>query len=122
VSNLDNVLNRIYCLSQEASSTVINLRAYPHIVKNTGSYQLYSLLKELHLSTLEAYKNMRFDSQENNLDSNLVEILSKEPDLERTYGTLINNISLPPDHFLVRKLNMQVNKILLTLKKLDQFT
>lgn len=59
VSNLDNVLNRIYCLSQEAQSTVINLRSFPHIAKNSYSYQLCEHLHELNIKTLRAFKDIQ---------------------------------------------------------------
>jgi hypothetical protein len=122
VSNLDNVLNSIYCLSQEACFTVANLRLYPHIARISESHRLYLLLDELHAHTLEAFKASKLDYLDNDLDAYLSELVTKGSVIEETCGTLITTASLPSDHVLVRKLRSQVNTILLMLIKLSQIS
>lgn len=120
MKNLDNIFNRIYCLSQEAASTVNNLRVYPEIVKNSNSYELYVLLEELHLSTLKVFTDLRLDLLKKDLNIHLAEILSKRPAIEKTYRAFVHRITLPSDHFLVRKLRVQINIILLAFSELDR--
>lgn len=116
MKSIDNVLNNLYCLSQGATSTIINLRAYPHIFKNPNSHRLFQLFKELHLDILDVYKYIQLENSEENLDIYLSKISVKTTVIEETYEALISTISLPSDHILVKKLRLQVNNILSTVK------
>lgn len=120
MKNLDSILNRIYCLSQEAAATVNNLRAYPEIVKNSNSYELYTLLEELHLGTLSLFTDLRLELVKKDLNIHLAEILSKRSIIKKTYTAFVNKITLPSDHFLVKKLRVQINIILLAFLELDR--
>jgi hypothetical protein len=65
VNKYENILNRIYCLSQEACSTITNLRLVPGITKDINSYRLYVLIEKLNEDTFEAFKVDTIIIQEN---------------------------------------------------------
>jgi hypothetical protein len=61
VDKYANILNRIYCLSQEACSTIASLRAVPNVAKDINSFRINLLLEKLHDNTLEAFKATSID-------------------------------------------------------------
>lgn len=122
MNNISNVLNNIYCLSQGAASTIINLRAYPQIAKNSDSHKILMILKELHQCTLITCMDIECDLLEKSLEIHLSKIFSEGRALEDIYLLFINNISLPENHILVKKLRLQLGNLLSSLIKLDQIS
>jgi hypothetical protein len=122
VNNISSVLNNIYCLSQGAASTITNLRAYPQIAKNADSHKILMILKELHQCTLITCMDIECDLMEKSLENHLSEIFSEGQALEDIYLLFINNIPLPENHILVRKLRLQLSNLLSSLIKLDQLS
>jgi hypothetical protein len=117
--NLESKINSIYCLSQEASSTITNLRAYPHIANNLDIYRLYMLLWKLQVSSLEAFKAVKLNRRENIY---LTEIFSIASDIEKTYELFRQTAGLPSDHAMNTKLKFQIENLVLMLLKLSQLS
>lgn len=115
MSNIDIVLNSIYCLSYETLSNLTNLRLYPNILKNPYSKKLDILLNELQANTLQAFKEIKLSLEERDFSIHLREVFSAGYEVQKTYVTFISTADLPQDHILVRKLKLQVNNILFML-------
>lgn len=122
VNRINNVLNNIYCLSQGAASTIINLRAYPQVAKNSLSHKLLILFKELHKNTLITCMDIECNLLEKNLAVHLSEIFTKWQAIGEIYILFMNDISLPANHILVRKLRMQLHNLQSALIKLNQLS
>ena len=117
--DLESKINSIYCLSQEASSTITNLRAYPYIANNLDIYRLYMLLWKLQVSSLEAFKVIKLNHIENIY---LTEIFSMTSDIEKTYELFSHTVRLPSDHAMNTKLKLQIENLVLMLLKLSQLS
>lgn len=122
MKRINSVINNIYCLSQGAASTIINLRAYPQVAKNSDSYKLLMHLKKLHQCALVTCMDIECDLLEKSLEVHLSEIFVEGQAVEDIYMLFINNISLPENHILVRKLRMQLDNLLSALIKLNQIS
>jgi hypothetical protein len=115
--NLESKINSIYCVSQEASSTITNLRTYPYIANNLEIYRLYMLLWNLQVSSLEAFKTVKLNRRENIY---LTEIFSMASDIEKTYELFRLTAGLSSDHAMNTKLKFQIENLVLMLLKLSQ--
>jgi hypothetical protein len=118
VSNLNAILNRIYCLSQKAQYTVGNLRSYPHVAKNTYSYLLCEYLDNLNMKTLRAFTDIQLSSLHEDFHIYLDDLFSESSGIEETYAMFIKSIDLESDHILIKKLKSQIDSILVMLIKL----
>jgi hypothetical protein len=118
VSKDENILNSIYCLSQEACSTLTKLRLIPNIAKDINSYRLYVLLENLLTDALEAFKTMTLDLSEVYLNEYIEELFSIGSIIKETYQIFKVTADMPNENRMIKKLEHQIDSLLLVLFKL----
>lgn len=120
MNRINSILNNIYCLSQGAASPIINLRAYPQVAKNSDIHKLLMHIRDLHEDALIICMDIEGHLLENRLETHLSGMFIKGQAIEEIYIVFVNNISLPENHILVKKLRSQLNNILSAILKLEQ--
>jgi hypothetical protein len=120
VGKYEKFLNSIYCLSEEACSTITDLRSIKGYEENVDSCRLYILLEELHTCAFEAFKTLSrnlFDKYES---ISLSEIFDIGSSIKETFEVLCGNTDFPCDHKIIRKLGRQLERLALVLYKLNK--
>lgn len=116
MTKYETILSSIYCLSQEASYTIINLRALPSYANNIHSYTMYVLLQELHSDALQAFKDISLSEEET--EGYLEELFSIGAILKQIYDLCNISKDSACNQDITKKFEHQIESLLFALSKL----
>jgi hypothetical protein len=118
VNKYEGIINGIYCLSQEACTTLTNLRTVPNIALSIEGYRLYVLLDKLHIIALEAFKAINVNLEQEYEEKYLKELLAIGSIIIQIYDVFKINTELPQEDIRVEKLDNHINSLSMLLFKL----